>query len=327
MQTVLIVDGDLVVYRNAAAIEKRTILVTHKPSNKTKQFDTRTEFKEFLNQKNYPYVPEEYLIEDQQSAENPIVAFRLIRKLLQELADFCFADRVEVYLSPKNSNATFRHSLPLPKPYKGNRGSLKPVHLAACKKFLFKNFDTTFSPEYLETDDLITIRAYEELALGNRPILATIDKDAYQSQGIELLNWNREPWEIRRIDSLGHLKEGNHKTIQGEGLMFLAYQTLAGDTTDTYKPYELAKIRYGSISAYNALKDAKDEKEVLSIVLSEYKRMYPSAITYNACDGSVQTKDWEGMLDLYWNCAYMKRSHYDYSNFWEYAKQYGVTKE
>jgi hypothetical protein len=62
------------------------------------------------------------------------------------------------------------------------------VHLAACKKFLFKNFDTTFSPEYLETDDLITIRAYEELALGNRPILATIDKDAYQSQGIELLN-------------------------------------------------------------------------------------------------------------------------------------------
>jgi flagellar biosynthesis regulator FlaF len=57
----------------------------------------------------------------------------------------------------------------------------------------------------IETDDMITIRAYEELAKGNYPIIVSADKDAQQSQGIEVLDFTQEVWKGKVIPQVGSL--------------------------------------------------------------------------------------------------------------------------
>ena len=53
--------------------------------------------------------------------------------------------------------------------------------------------------------------------------------------------------------------------------------------------------------------------------------MYPSPVTYTAWNGKVITKDHLELLQMYWHCAYMKRTEDDPSDFISFAKQHGVT--
>lgn len=324
-ERVLLIDGDILVYRNSAAIEERTILVTHLQSGRQKSFKNRTAFKDFLQEKEYPYVPEKYHIEDVQNAEHVSIAFKIIDKLVSDLNDFTWADRYEIWLG--QSGHTFRHYLPLPSPYKANRGDLiKPIHLDACKSYINKKYNARTTEAILETDDMLTIRCYEELAKGNFPIMATIDKDSAQTQGVAILNFTDEKWELPVMPSVGEVFK--HKTTyKGTGLKFLAYQALAGDPTDTYCPYELSAIPYGPAKAVKALASASTEKEILEVIVSEYKRMYPSPVRFTSVQKQEVVADWKMMLDMYWKCAYMKRSKDDPSDFWEFANQYGVQPE
>lgn len=320
MKRVLIIDGDIAIFRNAAVIEKRSVLVKHLPSGRSKVFKNRTEFKELLKSQNREYVELDYLIEDQQEAQDPVVAFRLVKLLFDKLESRVFADEVEVYVG--NDAPTFRESLPLPTPYKDNRETVKPVHLRATKSYVKKHygFDTF---EGLETDDVVTIRCYEELAKGNLPILATIDKDSWQTQGVLLLDWvKNEQGDPVLIPDLGaELERPKPQKVTGYGLRFLAYQTLAGDPTDTYKPYHLSNVPYGPAKAVNAVNTAKTKAELFAVIESEFKRLYPAEFEYTDCHGVQQSATWEDMLSLYFKCAYMKRSWDDPSDYWKFKEQ------
>jgi hypothetical protein len=319
---ILLIDGDVVVYRNSAAVEKRSIIVKHLASGRTKAFDNRTAFKAFLKDKEFPYDPAKYEISDHQEAADVSIAYNIIDKLIRDLTTFCWADEVEVWVG--ESGNTFRHKLSLPSPYKANRGELiKPIHLESCKKYLAKRHGARMSDNLLETDDMLTIRCYEELEKGNYPIMATIDKDAGQTQGVAVLNIMEDPWNIVEIPYIGEVFK--HKTTyKGNGLKFLAFQTLVGDATDTYCSYELSKIGYGPAKAVAALKDCNTEKEILEAVLKEFQRLYPSAFRYVDCNNVVVEADWLFMLEMYWKCAYMKRSRNDPSSFVDFAKERGV---
>lgn len=312
-ETVLIIDGDLIAYRNAAAFEKRKVKVTHVPSGRTKEFGTRTEFKESLTKKNFTFVPEDYSYEDIQIPLPFENVKKVIDKTLARMRTDTWADRTEMYLGADNS--TFRMYLPLPSPYKDNRSNQnKPLMLREAQQYLIKEHNAKVVKDSLETDDVVTIRAYEELAKGNTPIIATIDKDAYQSQGVCIYNWSEEEPKVITIDELGSLRQ--HKpAYKGDGIKFLAYQVLAGDPTDTYKPYELSTIPYGPAKAFKALNDCKTEKEVLLAVIKEYKRMYPKPFRYTSHHGAEVIADWGLMLSIYWQCAYMMRSYDDLSDF------------
>lgn len=326
---ILIVDGDLAIFRNAAVIEKRSVLVTHLPSHTSKVFSNRTAFKDFLAAKGREYVELDYLIEDQQEAQDPVVAFRLVRGLFDKMQTAVAADEVEVYVG--NDEPTFREKLPLPSPYKDNRADLiKPLNLKATKQFVKKHygFDTF---EGLETDDVVTIRCYEEIAKGNLPILATLDKDAWQSQGITLLDWTKEGYPLELVPDLGDMLWRKQKEVKGKmvldtkvrglGLRYLAYQILAGDTTDTYKPYELSKVKYGSIKAMTAVNSATTKAEVFEVIENQYQLLYPEPFEYTDCHGVIHSATWEDMLSLYFKCAYMKRSWDDPSDYWKFKEQ------
>lgn len=322
-ERVLIIDGDLIAYRYAAAGEERSVAVKHIKSDKERIFKNRTAFKAYLTEKNYEYVSEDYTIEDIQTAGSLKLVLTNIKKFLAKMKEATWADRVEIYLG---SGETFRHRLPLPFGYKNNRAdNLRPVFLNEARKYMQRKHGAkVVQLNGLETDDVVTIRSYEELALGNDPILSSNDKDAQQSSGVEVLNWQKDPWEVKLIPTVGSLYK-EKAVVKGDGLMFLALQTLAGDTADTYCGYDLSEVKYGSTAAMKALQGAQTEKEVLEVVISEFKRLYPSEFTYTDCHGVEHVDaDWRDMLQMYWECAYMKRSWDDPSSFVQFAGERGV---
>jgi hypothetical protein len=326
-ERVLIVDADLIAYQYAAANEKRTILAKHLKSGREKIFKTRTELKTLLKEKNMEFKPEDYEIEDVQTAASIRFALRNVKGVIQRLTEHTWADRVELYLG---TGKVFRHALALPTPYKDNRDDLiKPLQLADVRRYLQVKHKAQLV-KGIETDDMITIRAYEELAKGNYPIIASADKDAQQSQGVEVLNFGQEEWQGKVIPDVGSLwkvviGKGPATDIKGDGLKFLAFQTLAGDKADTYFGYKLSKLSYGPAKAFKALENTKTEQEILQVLISEFKRLYPEPFDYTDCHGvSHSDVDWFDMLQLYWSCAYMKRSIDDESSFIQFAAERGV---
>ena len=326
-ERVLIVDADLIAYQYAAANEKRTIVAKHLKSGREKIFKTRTELKTLLKEKNMEFKPEDYEIEDVQTAASIRFALRNIKGVIQRLTEHTWADRVELYLG---TGKVFRHALALPTPYKDNRDDLiKPLQLADVRRYLQVKHRAQLV-KGIETDDMITIRAYEELAKGNYPIIASADKDAQQSQGVEVLNFGQEEWQGKVIPDVGSLwkvviGKGPATDIKGDGLKFLAFQTLAGDKADTYFGYKLSNAKYGPAKAFKALEAAKTEQEVLQILIDEFKRLYPQPFEYTDCHGVLHSDvDWFDMLQMYWSCAYMKRSIDDESSFIQFAAERGV---
>lgn len=319
---VLIIDGDLIAYRFAAAGEQRSICAKHIKSKKERIFKTRTAFKEYLAEANYAYVPEDYEIEDIQTVGDAAFTMSTISKFIDKLVEFTWADKVEIYLG---SGKTFRHKLPLPSGYKNNReDNLRPLLLNDTRAYMVKKFGAVILKDIdIEVDDWVTVRSYEELEKGNEPILVSNDKDAQQSQGIRVLNWQKDPWELKLIPTLGTLYK-DKATIKGDGLKFLAYQTLAGDTADTYCGYELSELKYGPTKAMNALLPATTEQEVLLTMVSEFQRLYPKEVEFTDAHGVNQKLSWKDLMLMYWKCAYMKRSRDDDSDLVAFAKKLGV---
>lgn len=323
-KTILIVDGDLIAYRMAAVCDKRWIDVKYCHSNETKRFDNRTELKAFLKKEDLDQNLNNYTITDGVDTQDATVAFKLVKNRIEALEEVCWADKTEIYLG---EGKVFRHDLELPEAYKGNREDLvKPTHFHAVRAYMQKVLGARMV-KGIETDDQITIRAYEELAKGNIPVVATIDKDAYQCQDVMIMDWLNDPIKVEKIPKVGKLRKIPKIGIKGTGLKFLAYQVLAGDPVDTYKPYFLSKVSYGPTKAYDVLKDLDSEKEILQKVIQQYKMLYPEATTYIDVHGNQQTKDWKAILEMYWKCAYMKRSKDDPSSVYEFFKSKGVNLE
>lgn len=314
----LIIDGDLIAYRYAAAAETRHIVAKSIKTGNELEFKNRTELKKFVQDKGFEYKPEKYEITDIQTPVDISIALASVNNIMQRLQEAAWVDNVEVYLG---SGKTFRHALPLPTPYKSNREDLiKPVHLQAVRNHLRKKYSAKIVDNGLEVDDVVTIRAYEYLNAGREAVLASVDKDSYQCQGITLLNWMKDDWKLELIPAVGSLWKEN-TSFKGDGLKFLAFQTLAGDTADTYCGYDLSQIKYGPTKALKALESAQTEQEVMQVLLSEFKRLYPVKFDYKDCHGVEHEADWQSMLRLYWQCAYMKRSWKDPSDIYDFMDE------
>lgn len=319
---VLVLDGDIISYVCAAAAEKRTILVTHSPSKIQKSFKTRTEFKKMMEEKNKP-ITEDYLIQDVQEAESPAFCMKVIRQKIEKLKKKTEADEVFIFAGEENN---FRVNLPLPNPYKGNREDmLRPILLDQAKEYI-RNVHKAVKSYSHETDDSVTIKAYDELAKGNLAIIGTIDKDAYQSVGIHVLNFDDPDFNPELIDELGSLYV-KKPAVKGSGLKFLCFQWIWGDTSDGYCGYDLANIRFGAMSAYKLLNDKETVKDCLQVVIDTFQKWYPEEFEYTDFRGNTIKADWKFMLEMYYACAKMKTHAEDKLNPKELFEKYGIEYE
>lgn len=319
-ETILLVDADTVAFRAAAVCEKREIVVERIRDGKSRVFKTRTDFKEYLtNQYGSSEMFNEYLIKDLQTPEPVANALQAAKSIMTKIFTSIEPDDMIVYIGGKDN---FREKLPLPSKYKGNRGDmLRPLLLNEVKTYLTRKYKAK-SPVGIEADDAINIRGYEELAKGNSVIIASQDKDTLQSEGLKMFDYTKEKPFIFDIPEIGSLTVKGTE-CKGAGLKFFAYQLLCGDKTDNYKPTEICKVKFGAASAFKLIQPLESSAEILGAVVQKYKEWYPGVVTYTAWDGKEITTNWEGILDIYFACAYMHRKKNDTTTWKEFFKERG----
>lgn len=313
-QTIALFDFDIIAYRAAAAAEKRSVKITYKSSGNSGEFKNRTEFKKFLKSKDIPYDENKFLIEDVQRPEPVENACQIVKMQVYNIKRQIKADYTEGFVGTGDDN--FRLQLDLPKLYKGNREDmLRPLLLDDAKKYVLNKFPGE-KVAGIESDDMLVIRSHEFLAAGHKPVVITLDKDQWGCVGTSYYDWTKEDAKVIDVPAFGyveHIKEKN-KTV-GLGLNFYCFQMLFGDSADHYFPSDLHNQRYGEISAVNALRDCTTVGQLFEVVEKQYKEWFPSPITYKTQTGSVVTKDYKDILELYHQCVYMKRKRNDNTTF------------
>lgn len=298
-KTIVVIDGDIVAFRCAAANEKRSIKATHKTTGQEIVCAHRTAFKEQIRD---VFQPEEFDIIDVQTAEDISHAIHGMKTTVAALKKSCNADEVEIYLSGKNN---FRDSLPLPTKYKDREG-IKPTQLKDCRKYLEEKMGAIIVDNW-EVDDKLAMRCHEGLQQGIKTIAATIDGDQNGVAGW-MYNWNKhsEPFLVQGFGEI-HLVKDN-KDFDGYGRKFFYAQWVLGDSVDVFKPCEVAKKKFGVVAMYNLLKDCKNDKEAVQAVYNQYKAWYGLEVNYTDWQGIEHIKvPLTAFMNMYAQCCHMLR--------------------
>ena len=299
MKRIAIIDCDLVSYRSAAANERRSIKVTHIVTGQVTEHAHRTAFKEHIRD---IFDIAEFTIEDLQHAEELRFALHSMNTTISSLVESCNADTYELYISGKDN---FRDSLPLPSKYKGKRTGIRPVQLKECREHLI-NKKGAIVVNGREVDDMLAQRCYEGVRDGVQTIAVTIDGD---QQGVEgyMFNWlkMKEPKLVRGLGEIHLVKE--NRDFDGFGRKFFYAQWVLGDSTDCFKPSEIANKKFGVMAMYKLLANCKTDKECVEAIYGQYKAWYGEGVTYTAWDGVEHTKSCVEIMDIYAACCHMKR--------------------
>ena len=298
---IIILDGDEIAYNCACVGEKRSIIATHNPSGREKEFKNRTEFRTFIKGK---FDEELFTIKDVQNATD----FSFVRKLIKEHTEKVLgalnADGFEIYLSGDNN---FRLDLPKPVRYKSNRlFVVRPVHLQAAKKYLESMGARVVHGR--EADDVLAERMFDGYTSGQKIVGCTVDKDARMNLGW-LVNPDKLSEGERFIDGLGSIEYDKGK-ITAYGRFQLYTQLLIGDPTDCYCPREWLqeKTLYGPAKAFKSLNGCTTDAEAIAKVIEQYRAWYPSEVVFKDFSGVEHTFTWKDILQVIADCAYMRRS-------------------
>lgn len=318
---IVLVDSDILVFRTAATCEVRSIEVKHIKSGRIKVFKHKTAFKDFLKEKEREYVEADYAFTEQQTLNEDLSYKFLLDNQIKSLKETLWWDEVRFLISGDNN---FRDKLVLPTKYKGGRDNLlKPLLRQDCKDYLLGKYKAELI-HGCETDDALVYVGYEELTKGNEVIIISNDKDSNCYTGLKLYNYTLEKPEITEIPKLGSLWLDEKGKVRGLGFLFFALQMGIGDLTDSYRPTEIAGIKFGEKSMYNLLKDCESEQEALQVVISQYMSWYPRRLEYTDWTGKTHSVIWKDLIDLYFKCVRMRETKDDPLDFKQFTKRYGV---
>lgn len=324
---ILIFDADSIAYKAAAANETKSITTQHITQGTIEHWSNRTEFKKAVETGRYDSL-EMYTITDVQDPRHSSYGKSLIKEMIKGYHNRTGVKKGEIYIGGKDN---FRDLIPLPMAhtvtvgkyagsailggrYKGKRDdTTRPVQLKELRGWMIHELGAIVV-NGMEVDDKGSIRAYEGWkAGGGRVIQVTEDKDALQCSGW-LFNPAKHTQPIL-IQGFGELHRDG-KGIKGTGRLWLYFQSVYGDKVDCYHGSDLWKIdgdrngiarQYGEVSAFNLLKDCANDKEALTAVYKQFQEWYPSPVTYTAHDGVIHTKDALQIMQMYVDCAFMRR--------------------
>lgn len=327
----LICDADSVAFKAAAANEKRKIRTVHIEKGIPETWDHRTAFRTYLSTTNH--TEDMYTIEDIQEPKHLDFGKKLVREMLQGYSQRTGITARKIYISGDDN---FRDLIPLPAEYKPTinkragtdpvwagayknkrEGNIRPVQLKELRAYM-QNDLGAIPVHGMEVDDMSSILAWDGFRGGWKAVQVTEDKDAAQCSG-----WLFNPAKDkapRFIQGFGELhreiKKGKEADVKGTGRIWLYFQALYGDDVDCYHGCDLWKIQqdkagkkitFGEVAAYNLLKDCKTDKEALQVVHDQYFAWYPETQVYVDCFGVVQSKDHIEMMQMYFDCAHMRR--------------------
>ncbi len=317
MNSLCVVDGDLISYKAAAASEKKTIKATHKVTGDVTLCKNRTELKAQLKGSDEVY--EDFIIEDIQKITTLNNCFKIIDGMVASIHAQSGCDAVKVVVQGVGN---FRDDLPLPSKYKGSRdGTIRPLQLKAAATYLKEKHGAEVA-NGRESDDVLASYAYTGFKDGVKIVQGTIDKDARQCSGW-LLDWDKMTTP-EYISGLGELYMDDKGKLRGKGRKWLYAQVTMGDPSDDYKPTELSESKYGEASVLKDFGHLATDKECWHRIAELYKMWYPSPFVYTAWNGVEVQGSWLQMLQIYVDCAHMQRWDGDRLNATEALTKMGV---
>ncbi len=307
-ETILVQDGDELAFIIASACEKRSIKAVNSTNDAFCVFKHRTELKKFLTGLE---VPEEFfIVSDLQEADDISSAIHTIKVRLNNFKETCEADELEIYLSGKDN---FRNFIPLPTQYKSKRKDLiKPLLLQEIRDYLVSRYGAEVV-NGREVDDKVCERMWDGYISHQKIIGSTIDKDAKGCAGwLYDTDKMMAPEFIQGLGSLWLEESTNAKgkvetTVRGKGRIWMYTQWLMGDPTDDYNPCEICKVKFGEKSAYKLLKDCTTDTEAVQVVYDTYKKWYPAEVKYTSWEDKEIVTDVFGIMQMYLDCARMRR--------------------
>jgi len=323
-KTIILLDGDVIAYRAAAAAEARTVEVKHNKTGRCKVFKTRTAFKAFLAEQKREYIPEQYTFTDIQTPEDVSHPLHTVKTQINAIVRNAEADQYQMFIGGPGN---FRDSLPLPSKYKGNRTEMiRPIHLDACKSFAINHLGAKLTIGD-EADDAIIYVGYEYLKKGYKVLLGTLDKDARAYSRLHYYDFTKESPEAILIPDLGNLEvieKTKAKEVKGWGFLFFCHQMLIGDPTDNYKPTEIAGIKFGEMSSYKLLAECKTKQQAWNVVVEQYKKWYNKPFEYKCWEGNTYPATHLSMLQLYFQCVRMRENKDDLLNLEDFCEREGL---
>jgi len=153
------------------------------------------------------------------SAENNLVEDAydkvddLMGYIIQETVSFPTSDTFKCYLSGKSN---FRHTVAKTHGYKANRTQPKPIHLAATRDYITREYGAVISVG-CEADDLIAMEAMK--GDPETTVIASIDKD-FQTVNSWMFKFNTGEWVY---------------SSEWDALKYFYEQILTGDSADNIK--------------------------------------------------------------------------------------------
>lgn len=325
----LICDADSIAYKAAAANEVKSITTQHIEKGVIEHWSNRTEFRAYIA--DTTHTEDMYTITDVQEAKHSSYGKSLIRDMIKGYHNRTGISKGEIYIGGEDN---FRDLIPLPMTYvatvgkwagkskiggkyKENReDNIRPLQLKELRQWMINELGAIVV-NGMEVDDMSSIRAYDGFQNGNKIVQVTEDKDALQCSG-----WLFNPAKMMKpihIKGFGELhKDG--KGYKGTGRMWLYFQALYGDSVDNYHGCDLWKIEqdkagksvtFGEAAAFKVLQGAANDKEALTAVYNQYKAWYPEPVTYMDHAGVIQRKDCIEIMQMYFDCAHMRRTKGD----------------
>lgn len=299
--SMVVVDGDLIGFKASAACETRTIDV-YREGHFQGNWANRTAFKKELTLQGTLEEYGDFEIKDKQEVEDLANCLHTVKVMLNNIQYKADARELRVCVQGKGN---FRDELLLPSQYKGDRKDLmKPLFLKHAKEYLLDRYKAE-QAQGQETDDVCASYAYEGHTKKQYIVQASTDKDANSNVGW-LLNWDKMDKPIK-IEGLGHLERNEKGAVKGLGRKWFYHQILFGDRADCYVPYELSGKKFGEKKSFDVLNDLDNDKDCWQAIYDQYKIWYPKEFTYTAWNGEEVKGDAIQQMQMYIDCAHMRR--------------------
>lgn len=296
-----VIDGDLIGFKASAACEKRFIKAVHKASGRDKEFDHRTAFRAWLREQD-KWEESDFDIIDDRTVDPIENCLHTVKVMIENIhkATGCSEFKVVV-----QGEGNFRDNILLPTKYKSNReDAIRPLHLKEVQGYLLRKFKAE-TANGVESDDILAQYAYEGFKSKKRIVQCSVDKDAKQCSGW-LYDWDKMS-EPKFISGLGDLFLNSKGKVDGYGRKWLYHQATIGDPSDCYKPTELAKVKYGEKTSFKDFAELTTDKECWQKIVDLYKSWYPEPVSYVAWNGQQLTADYLDIMQMYFDCAHMRR--------------------
>ena len=338
--TKLCFDYDTIKYTVGFASESRYIIATNKITGNSLTLKNRTVLKEHLDgfnaNRESPLLVSEFDIQDVQEPMSADVVSKILNNTITNIVKHLQAKDIYGYFG---RGKVFRHDIAKIQPYKGGRSSLKPVNLQLIEEMLLERFNAKIATDNLEADDWLAIDSYTSWKdwvktkhQKDRLIVVTEDKDALQCGGSHLFNPTKMTLPFTIKNDLGELslrEDTTAKTITGWGRKFLYSQLLLGDKVDNYSPTALVAKdnphkRFGDVACFNLLNKLNTDEDCLKAIVEQYKKWYPTPVTFTSHNGNTYTYTWLDAANEIWALARMKRFVGDDVTFGEVLNRLGI---